>query len=32
MPGTLSKTIPRTFRNVFWKKLPENRNAANILC
>ena len=32
MPGTLSKTIPRTFRNVFWKKLPGNRNAANMLC
>ena len=28
MPGTLPKTIPREFRNVFWKRFPGNRNAA----
>ena len=31
MPRVLPKTIPRTFRNVYWKKLPKNGNAAKML-
>ena len=31
MPGALSKTIPRTFRSVFWKRFPGKRNAAKML-